>query len=84
MSLFLHNFLKHRPLGRFFLVVAMSVYISVYLYICPLPMGFFLGPHWPSGHMIRSLRLISLFLKRKLMTPDILKVDFFARSKLSF
>ena len=33
-------FSKNWPLGRFFLVVAMSVC----LFVCPLPMGFFFRP----------------------------------------
>ena len=37
---------KNRPLGQFFLVVAMSVYIylSIYISVCPLPMQFFSRP----------------------------------------
>ena len=43
---------KNRPLGRFFLVVAMSVCLS------PFHVIFFEASHWPSGHMIRSRPLI--------------------------
>ena len=62
---FFHNFCFYR-LGRTNLVVAMSVYILIYLYIfwyiCPLSMLFFLGisTHWPSDDMISSRPLVGL------------------------
>ena len=37
-------FSKNRPLGRFFLVVGMSVYISIFIYICRLFKYFFPRP----------------------------------------
>ena len=45
-TLALPRFSKNRPLGRFFLVVAMSVCLSVYLSVClsvPSPCDFFRG-----------------------------------------
>ena len=37
-------FSKNRPLGRLFVVVAMSVYLYIYISICPLFMSTFLRP----------------------------------------
>ena len=50
-------FSKNRPLGRFFHIVAMSVYLSVCLFV-PFSCYFFEASHWPSDPMISSRPLI--------------------------
>ena len=50
------QFSKNRPLGQFFLVVAMSAYLFICLSVAS-KRNFFKASHWPSDHMI-SLRLI--------------------------
>ena len=50
-------FPQNRPLGRFFLLVAMSVYI--YICLSPPHAICFDACYWPSDHMIRSRPLIN-------------------------
>ena len=58
-------FLKNRSLGRIFLVVRVSVYLSIYLSVClfPFHVNFFKASHWPSDHMIRSLGFSRVFYR---------------------
>ena len=54
------TFSKNRPQGWFFLVVPMSVYVCMYLFLCSYvpPCNFFEASHWPSDTMISSRPLI--------------------------
>ena len=50
--LYLFNFHRIGPLGRFGLVVEMS--IGIYIGMSPSHAIFFEASHWPTGHMTRS------------------------------
>ena len=56
----MRDFHRIGPLGRFDLVVAMSIYLSIYLFICPLSMRVFSRPL--IGPYIRGLSSLALAL----------------------